>query len=94
MVGLCAASQIAAASAMSFFCRFTKGFISRWDQPHFMAELADLTSPVMRARAGFDRHEASRLLGKECQQLIPAQLFAKNDLAGGIGSMGLKDILR
>jgi hypothetical protein len=26
MVGLCAASQMASASAMSFFCRFTKGF--------------------------------------------------------------------
>ena len=26
MVGRCAASQIASASAASFFCRFTKGF--------------------------------------------------------------------
>src|SRR2546423_11948711 len=49
---------------------------SRTDQPYAMTQLLDLARPIMRARAGFHRHRASRQLGDEGQQLPARELFA------------------
>jgi hypothetical protein len=68
MLGRRAASQMAAASAASPFCRRTNGFTpgsspeaghSRRDQADLMAQLADPAAPEMRPAARLHRHRAA-----------------------------------
>jgi hypothetical protein len=62
-------------------------------QPDRMPELADLATPVVRARAGFHRHKAWRLCGEIGQYLPSSQLLAEHDGTGGIRTVSLKDVL-
>src|SRR4051812_2041112 len=94
MVGRCAASQIASASAMSFFCRLTNGFtyagaISFTVWP----SLAISRPPVMGARTSLQGHRAGRERCQERQKLGAAQLLAKDNSSRAVGSVQLKDVL-
>jgi len=68
--------------------------VGRRDEPHVMAQLADLAAPVVRAAAGFHRNDAARHLAKERQHLIPPQLLAQHRLARLVSLVDLKHILR
>lgn len=65
-----------------------------WDQPHLMAQFADLAAPEVGAAAGFHRHDAGPQLPKEGQNLISPQLLVQNRPPRGVGAMRLKHILR
>src|SRR3954449_5128658 len=90
MVGRWAASQIASASAMSFFWRLTNG---RRDQLHRVAELGDLAAPVVGAATGLHGHRAGRQRCQERQKLAAAQLLAKDHRPRAVSPMELKDVL-
>jgi hypothetical protein len=59
-----------------------------------MTKPADLAGPVVRAAAGLHRHRAGRLGGKESENLVPPQLLAEQNRAGGISSVNLEHALR
>jgi hypothetical protein len=67
--------------------------IGRWDQPHVMAELADLAPPIMRRRARLDPDQARRQLGEERQDPRTAQPATERHRPNFINSMHLKDCL-
>ena len=50
--------------------------VGRWDQPHLMAQLANLAAPIMSATAGLHRHDTSRQLVEEPQNL-PRRSFLR-----------------
>src|SRR3954462_6517637 len=94
MVGRWAASQIASASAMSFFWPLDERLhVGRRDQPHLVAELADRASPVMRTRAGLHGDKAAGLARKERQYLLAPELLAEHDSAGQPGAVRLEHVL-
>lgn len=64
------------------------------DEPHLVAQLADLTAPEMRAATGFHRHDTRLQLAEEGQHLIPPQRLAQLRPTRGISPMDLKHILR
>jgi len=68
--------------------------VGRRDQPHLMAQLADLAPPEVRTAAGFHRYDTRSQLPEESQHLIPSQLLAQHGMPGDISSMHLKHILR
>ncbi|BAR63640.1 uncharacterized protein NK6_d_81 (plasmid) [Bradyrhizobium diazoefficiens] len=77
------------------FLAFHKGlYIGRWNQTHCVTQLANLTSPVMGAGAGFHRYQARRLLSKESQHIVTTQLFAENNNAASVCAMCLKNMFR
>ena len=59
-----------------------------------MAELADLTRPIVRAGAGFHSDQASWLRGEERKHLAASQLPAENHGASRIRAMNLEHVLR
>lgn len=64
------------------------------DQPHIVAQLADLAAPEVGAAAGFDRHHALRQAPEEIEDLLPPQLLAKNGAPCAVSAMQMKHILR
>ena len=58
--------------------------VGRRDQPHRVAQLAELTRPVMRPGAGLHRHHAGRLGGEEFEHLRPHQALAEHHTAGRV----------
>src|SRR3954470_3920109 len=86
MVGRWAASQIASASDMSFFCRLTNGFT-------YAGAISDLTPPVVGAATGLHGHRAGRQRCQERQKLAAAQLLAKDHRPRAVSPMELKDVL-
>ncbi len=63
------------------------------DQPRHVAQLADLTRPVMRPGAGLHRHRTWWLGGEEREQLRPHQPLAKHHMAGRIRPMCMEHSL-
>ena len=49
--------------------------VDRWHDLHLMAELADLSAPVVRARASLHRHQATRLRRQKTEHLRPDEFF-------------------
>src|SRR3954451_11051000 len=101
MLGRWAASQIASASAMSFCIRpvvllplHVRLDVGRRDQAHGVAQLAELTRPVMRPGAGLHRHRAGRLGGEEFEHLRPHQALAEHHTAGRVCPVRLENPLR
>jgi hypothetical protein len=86
--GRCAASQIASASAASFFWRLTNG-----DQPHLVPQPGNLPAPVMRRAASLHRHHARLQRSEEPQHLTAPQLLAHHRMPGRIGTVHLKNQL-
>src|SRR6266404_5383008 len=82
MLALVTASQMASASAASFFCRLNVGLhIGRWDQPHGVTQCLELARPVVRRGAGFDTDQTGRQLLEERQDVAALQLAANDHLA-------------
>ena len=68
--------------------------ILRRDQPHRMAQIADLPAPVMSAGAGLHRHRAARLRCQKFQYFPAAQLLAERNRSIGPRAVQLKAVLR
>src|SRR5215470_2299743 len=90
-------------------CRFTDGLciggivllplderldVGRRDQAHLMAQLADLTRPVVRAGTGFHCNDAPRLCCQETEKLHASDALAKEHMPGRVRSMDLEHVLR
>src|ERR687897_2061315 len=58
-----------------------------------MAELGNLTPPVVGARTRLHGHRAGRERGQEREELAAAQLLAKDNSSRAVGPMELKDVL-
>src|SRR5215212_2744798 len=67
--------------------------VRRRDETDRMAELGDLTPPVVGAATGLHGHRAGRERGQECEELAAAQLLAKDHRARAVSPMELKDVL-
>ena len=83
MLGRCAASQIASASAASFFCRLTNGltYAGRDHQPHRVPEPGQLAPPMMRPATRLHRHQAGRLGREKGQHPSSAELLTRKTTA-------------
>src|SRR4051794_40101665 len=57
-----------------------------------MAELGDLTPPVVGARTRLHGHRTGRQRCQEREELAAAQLFAKDHRARAVSPMELKDV--
>src|SRR4051812_2397929 len=67
--------------------------VRRRDETDRMAELGDLTPPVVGARTRLHGHRTGRQRGQERQKLAAAQLLAKDHRARAVSPMELKDVL-
>ena len=63
------------------------------DQTDLMPKPADLTAPIVAARAGFHRDNATRQTGKELQNLAAPKPLANNHSPFLINSMHLENVL-
>ena len=82
------ASQIASASAASFFCRFTKGFTyARGTEPNFMTNAGKLTAPSNAKKRRLPSQLYPALRCKELQHTSPPQMLPKDDGASSISSV-------
>src|SRR6516164_3640316 len=68
--------------------------VGRRDQAHMMAQLSDLTRPVVRTGTGFHRDNAPGLRCEETEKLHASDALAKEHMPGSICSMHLKHVLR
>jgi hypothetical protein len=64
-----------------------------WHQASFMAKRNQLTSPMVRRRAGFEVDKARRNLGKEREDLAASQPLAHHYAAHLVHRMNLEDTL-
>ena len=64
--------------------------VGRSNQPHLVAELLQLSSPVMGAGASFHRHHAYRLGAEKREHLVSPKLLAKRDGSLRRRAMGLE----
>src|SRR3954470_7289734 len=67
--------------------------VRRRDQLHRVAELGNLTPPVVSAATGLHGHRAGRERCQEREELAAAQLLAKDNSSRAVGSVQLKDVL-
>jgi hypothetical protein len=87
MLALATASQIASASAMSFFCRLTG-----WrHQSYGMAKCLQLARPMMRRAASLDTNQAWRQFLEERQHVATLQLTTNDYLATSVNAVNLED---
>src|SRR6478672_7470348 len=68
--------------------------VSRWDQPHRVAQLTKLPRPVVRPATSLQRHKTAWLPREKLEHLGPHQALAEHHPAGRIGSVRLKYPLR
>jgi hypothetical protein len=68
--------------------------VGRRDQPHCVAQLADLPPPIVRPCASFHRDNAGRLCRQKPKQLGSREALAEQHMAGGIRPVRLEDVLR
>src|SRR5262249_19368835 len=68
--------------------------VGRRDQAHMMAQLSDLTRPVVRTGTGFHRHHAPGLRCQKTEKLHASNALAKQHMPGTIRSMHLEHVLR
>src|SRR4051794_33021347 len=74
---------------------FDKGlYVSGWDQPHRVAQLAKLPRPVVRPATSLQRHKTGRLPREKLEHLGPYQALAEHHPAGRIGPVRLEYPLR
>src|SRR5690242_5661912 len=66
--------------------------VGRRDQAHLMAQLSDLTRPVVRTGTGFQRHDALGLPCEETEKLHASDALAKEHTPGTIRSMHLEHV--
>src|SRR3954470_18038191 len=66
--------------------------VRRRDETDRMAELGDLTPPVVGAATGLHGHRAGRERGQEREELAAAQLLAKDHRPRAVSPMELKDV--
>src|SRR6516225_4618943 len=64
------------------------------DQAHVMAQLTDLTRPVVRTGTGFHRDDAPGLRCEKTEKLHASDALTKEHMPGTIGSMHLEHVLR
>jgi hypothetical protein len=64
------------------------------DEPHLVAQLADLAASVVGTAARLHRHNTGPQLAEEGQHLIPSQLLAQLRSPERVRPMDLKNILR
>src|SRR6516165_2610209 len=64
------------------------------DQAHVMAQLTDLTRPVVRTGTGFHRDDAPGLRCEKTEKLHASDALAKEHMPGTIRSMHLEHLLR
>src|SRR4051794_32289479 len=69
-------------------------YVSGWDQPHRVAQLAQLPRPVVRPATRLQRHKTGRLPREKLEHLGPHQALAEHHPAGRIGPVRLKYPLR
>src|SRR6516162_3112934 len=67
--------------------------VGRRDQPHMMAQLSDLTRPIVRTGTSFHRDDAPGLRCEETEKLRASDALAKQHMPGGIRSMYLENVL-
>src|SRR3954451_7231726 len=67
--------------------------VRRRDETDRVAELGNLTPPVVGARTRLHGHRTGRERGQERQKLAAAQLLAKDHRARAVSPMELKDVL-
>lgn len=67
--------------------------VGRRNKPHLMADLRELTAPVMRASARLKRYDAAWLFREKVEQLGSADLLAENHAAALIKTMRVKNML-
>jgi hypothetical protein len=68
--------------------------IGRRDQPHRMAQLADLPRPMVGSATGLQRHNTRCLSREELEDLGPCQALAEYHPPARIGALGLDYLLR
>src|ERR1051325_2674521 len=68
--------------------------VFRWAQGHLVPEPAQLSSPVVSARARLDPDYTWRLFREEGQQISAAQTTSKDSTGGYIDTVHLKNRLR
>src|SRR6516165_5165981 len=68
--------------------------VGRRDQAHMMAQLSDLTRPVVRAGTGFHRNDTRGLRREKTEKLPASDALAKQHMPGTIRSMYLEHVLR
>src|ERR1700746_1688538 len=68
--------------------------VGRRDQAHMMAQLSDLTRPVMRTGTRFHRDDAPGLRCQETEKLYASAALAKEHMAGGIRPVRVENVLR
>src|SRR5262249_50001220 len=68
--------------------------VARRDQPRAMAQLADLTGPVVSAGASFHRDDARRLQRQKTNKLWAGHASTQQRMPGSIRSMHLEYVLR
>src|SRR5262252_2706616 len=68
--------------------------VGRRNQAHMMAQLSDLTRPVVRTGTGFHRHDAPGLRCEETEKLRASDALAKEPMPGTIRSMNLEHVFR
>jgi hypothetical protein len=74
---------------------FDKGLHVLWrNQADFVAQVADLTRPIMRTATRFHCDNTRRLPGEKLKEPVPAKLFAQNNRARCISPVRLKNCLR
>src|SRR3954454_14734439 len=69
-------------------------YVSGWDQPHRVAQLAKLPRPVVRPATSLQRHKTARLPREKLEHLGPHQALAEHHPAGRISPVRLKYPLR
>ena len=67
--------------------------LARWHQPHIVAKLSQLASPVLRRGARLHADEARRQLAEKLKHLAASKrlLFLENRLAESINAMHLEN---
>src|SRR5215472_17594931 len=68
--------------------------VGRRDQPHTMAQLSNLTRPVVRTGTGFHRDDAPGLRCQKTEKPHANNALAKEHMPGIIRSMHLKHVFR
>src|SRR5215813_164522 len=68
--------------------------VDRRDQAHMMAQLSDLTRPVVRPGTGFHRNDAPRLRCYETEKLRASDALAEQHMPGSIRSMQVEHVFR
>jgi hypothetical protein len=94
IVGRRTASQIASASAASFFVALDVSLhVFRRHQPNLVPKLRQLTCPIVRGGTSFHANQAGRQRREKLHHLTAAKLLPHDDPLGRIDAVDLKHVL-